>query len=117
MNKAQERARQAQAEERTKKEAEEPLQVRKLIEVWVCPELGCDDFFGSPNAGDLRRQFTGPLVEERPALRAATGSPWRHNRAECPSCRKRGKRVQRQRLCVTVTFVPEFQEAPELPSD
>lgn len=99
----------------------------KTVEVWVCPTPGCGDYYGSSTAGDLTKQHSGPKVEDRAKLKEETGSPWKHNRAECPSCRQRGQKIQRQRVRVKIelpamkmvdTFsgpLPDGYSADEIP--
>lgn len=84
------------------------------LHVWVCPTKGCGNFYGSSSDQPLTEQFTGPKVEDRAELERKTGSPWKHNRAECPDCRAKGMKVQRARVAVQAAL-PEARPAPPLP--
>jgi hypothetical protein len=65
------------------------------VQLYICPTPGCPSYYGHDNMPDLAGSMTGPKTEDREALRQATGSPWRHNRAACPTCRLRGVEVDR----------------------
>lgn len=77
----------------------------KRIEMYVCPAPECTNYFGHTGMPDLSTEFTGPMVENKGKLEQETGSPHKHNRAECPDCRQRGLAVQRTRI-VTIVPVP-----------
>lgn len=89
----------------------------KTIEVYVCPTEGCGDYYGTAGMPDLHTRFTGPKSEDQPVLEITSGSPYRHTRAECPSCRARGRRVERVRMRVAVDMGEAVTvETPALPS-
>lgn len=75
----------------------------KEIPVWVCPTEGCTDLFPAGDV-DFQKAMTGPKVEDRAALKKSTGSPERHSRAQCPSCRARGLHIERIRTTAVVTI-------------
>jgi hypothetical protein len=85
------------------------------VTMWVCPTPNCGNFYGSSHDADLTAQFTGPKVENRGELEAVTGSPHKHNRAECPDCRQRGIKAQRVPTVVRVTLPAHPPPTPALP--
>lgn len=85
----------------------------KYVEVYICPTPGCTSYTAVPLGGPkLEDQWTGPKTENQQSLQKATGSPFTHNRAECPDCRQRGVKVQRIRL---KTVVPVPKVGPPTP--
>lgn len=71
----------------------------KTVAVYVCPIEGCPDYYGSFNMPKLDDQIVGQRgqnFEVRPE------SEW-HSRAECPTCRAGGAKVERIRVEL---FVP-----------
>lgn len=83
------------------------VEVRQIV-VYVCPTPGCPDYFGHTRV-DLDRPASA-RTEDRHAIREEMGTPEdevasRHTRAECPTCRARGRRVERIRVTATA-FVP-----------
>lgn len=71
----------------------------KTVAVYVCPTEGCPDYYGSFNQPALEDRIVGQRgqnFEVRPE------SEW-HSRAQCPTCRAGGKRVERIRVEL---FVP-----------
>lgn len=91
--------------------AERPL----YAYLYVCPTPGCGDYYGSSQMPDLGAEFTGPKCEDRGALEARTGSPYRHSRAACPSCRLRGVAVERALVRVAVPVPANAPPTPALP--
>jgi hypothetical protein len=87
----------------------------KKITVYVCPTPGCPDYFGSSTMGDLSQEFTGPMVENRAKLTEETGSPYKHSRAECPTCRIKGIKVERVPLTTTLKVPAVGPPTPSLP--
>lgn len=74
----------------------------KTITVYICPTPECGDYYGSNGMGDLSKEFTGPKVEDKGKLEQETGSPYRHSRAECPTCRTE-RQIHVERIPITVT--------------
>lgn len=95
--------------------AAEQEATRKDIEFYICPTPGCPDYFGSSTMPSLETAWTGPKAEDRGILAVNTGSPHRHNRAECPTCRTQGRSVQRMRMRITVGVPKEGPPTPPLP--
>lgn len=85
------------------------------IAVYVCPTIGCGNYYGTNGMPNLHEQFTGAKVEDRSALRDASGSPYRHSRAACPDCRSRGIKVERQLVNVHIATPAEEITTPALP--
>jgi hypothetical protein len=71
-----------------------------MLRVYVCPTLGCGDYYGVPDMEDLTTRLTGPKTEDRHIISKEESrvgiAGKRHTRAECPSCRERGEFVQRE---------------------
>jgi hypothetical protein len=63
-----------------------------IIELYVCPTSGCGSYYGTDGMPDLtvKNQHTHGINFE-----VIPQDQW-HSRAECPSCRARGERVERQ---------------------
>jgi hypothetical protein len=76
----------------------------KEIRVYVCPTPDCANFYGSSSMGDLTQKLNHRtsmrnLANEDPSeWGKVTGS-----RAECPYCRDRGIKVERELHVLTVT--------------
>lgn len=71
----------------------------KRIHVYVCPTPGCPDYYGSGNTPKLEEEIVGQYganFEPKPK------EDW-HSRAQCPTCRASGKKVERVRVEL---FVP-----------
>jgi hypothetical protein len=71
----------------------------KRVAVYVCPTPGCPDYYGTGGMPALEERIVGQRgqnFEPRPE------SQW-HSRAECPTCRAGGKKVERIRVEL---FVP-----------
>lgn len=90
------------AQENAKKEAMELPRAKrkgKRVHVYVCPEPECPDYYGANGSFNLEEQIVGQRgmnLEPRPQ------AEW-HSRAQCPTCRALGKRVDRVRVEL---FVP-----------
>lgn len=69
--------------------------------IWVCPTAGCGNYFGSSSTVDLAVP-SWARTEDRHAITAEMGRPYRHTRANCPDCRARG--VEAERLPVRVSI-------------
>lgn len=96
---------------------------RKLVTVYVCPTPECDNFTAAPLDGSrLEEQWTGPKLENKVALQESSGSSYKHNRAECPTCRTYRRDidgnpllVQRIRLSVPINVPIVGPPTPSLP--
>lgn len=64
------------------------------IKIWVCPTEGCGNYFGSSSTGDLNVPAP-PRTEDRAPIAKEMGRPYRHTRANCPDCRRRGVDAER----------------------
>jgi hypothetical protein len=89
---------------------------KKRIQVYICPEPGCGNYYGSASMPDLSKRFSGPKLEDTHKLAQETGSPVRHSRAACPDCRQRGKAVERVLVSVDVDVPVVGPPTPPLPA-
>lgn len=87
----------------------------KTIFVYICPTPECGDYFGSGNMPDLSTSWNGPKIEDQGERQRLTGSRYTNNRQSCPSCRQRGKDVQRVLAKVQVPVPKVGPPTPELP--
>lgn len=87
----------------------------KEVEVYVCPEPECGNYYGTNAMPELGEQFTGPKLDDQSKLESVTGSRYRHSRAACPDCRMRGKSVERVRVKARVA-IPPSKDLPKTPS-
>lgn len=70
-----------------------------LIEVYVCPYPGCGSYYGTDGMPDLTvvdQHMHGINFEKIPQ------DQW-HSRAQCPTCRTLGRRVERVKIAFQVT--------------
>ncbi len=92
--------------------------IKKMeIEVYCCPTEGCPGYYGSNSMPDLSKEFTGPKPEDRFVREKSTGSAFTAARSECPICKVNGKRVERQRIAITVDVPVTDEEPPVLPAN
>jgi hypothetical protein len=89
--------------------------ITKVVELYVCPTPDCPDYYGVPGMPNLHQEFTGPKIEDRAALELSTGYQVRHTRAECPTCRGRGRQVERVLVRAAVEVPAAGVPTPELP--
>lgn len=90
-------------------EAPEGMQI-KVVEVYVCTDPQCKDYYGAAGMPDLTQSFSGPKVENRYDRLQKHGSREARSRADCPTCQQiKGERVPRV-LVKALCFVPV--EAP-----
>lgn len=61
------------------------------INVYVCENPKCGNYYGSSNMPLLEESMQKPMVEQVYDHEQKTGSRYRHSRAQCPDCR--GERV------------------------
>lgn len=83
------------------------------IQIYVCPN-SCGNYYGSSGMPELGSAFTGPKLDDKPALKEATGSPYKHTRRACPGCRQRGVAIER--ALVTLDVDISKLEAPPTPA-
>jgi hypothetical protein len=86
---------------------------KKTIAVYVCTDPDCPSYYGANDTPDLSREFTGPKVEDKAALKATTGSPYRKTRATCPVSIAHG---ERQLVVTTVSVSTQRVPMPALPA-
>lgn len=85
------------------------------VRIYVCPIPGCGNYYGTDNMPDLHGVFTGPRTEDIAGHAERTGSRYKHTRAECPACRLRGQRVERELVVLEVPEPASVTPTPELP--
>ena len=86
------------------------------VQIYVCPKIGCGNYFGSSSAGDLTKEFSGPKTENKHALHAISGSSYRNARSDCPSCLQRGVRTTRELVTIDIELPPMRTPPPPLPA-
>jgi hypothetical protein len=78
----------------------------KVVTLYVCPTPDCPDYYGSTYMPELEKLWTGPKAEDRhqEGISVHEHAPpgMRHTRAECPTCRRGGRYVERVRRSVTI---------------
>lgn len=90
-----------------KAKREQPRRV--LVDLWVCPNPLCGNYFGASGAPNLSTQwvnFRGPNGEPQPHCA--------HTRAQCPDCRGGGDETERVRIEVWVD-IPNPVPTPPRP--
>jgi hypothetical protein len=77
----------------------------KIVAVYVCPTPGCPDYYGASNmpALELQMNLRSDLTHTTSYDPSKALEDTTHNRAECPTCRIGGKKVDRIRVEL---FVP-----------
>lgn len=75
------------------------------VSLYICPTKGCGNYYGSSGMPDMEQAMTGVRTENRHEYERVHGTPWSHNRAECPDCRDRGIKVQRKLVTVQIEDV------------
>lgn len=83
------------------------------VVVWVCPAIGCGNYYAAKHLGDvdLTEVKNFPAVDNKAAHIKATGREYTFMRSRCPDCNNRGieshRRPVRTKLAVE-TAVPDI---------